>query len=54
MKNIDKTDRRVERTRNAIIDAFKEMIIEKIEGDFDNVMGLPMTLVKKMLDTVKI
>ena len=29
MKNIDKTDRRVERTRNAIIDAFKEMIIEK-------------------------
>ena len=31
-----------------------EMIIDKIEGDFDNVMGLPMTLVKKMLDTVKI
>ncbi|MBO5254472.1 MAG: septum formation protein Maf [Opitutales bacterium] len=33
---------------------YGEMIIEKIEGDFDNVMGLPMTLVKKMLDTVKI
>ncbi len=30
-----------------------EMIIEKIDGDFDNVMGLPMKLVKKMLDTVK-
>ena len=29
MKNLDKTDRRVERTRSAIINAFKEMIIEK-------------------------
>ena len=29
MKNFDKVDRRVERTRNAIICAFKEMIIEK-------------------------
>lgn len=29
MKNLDKTDRRVERTRSAIISAFKEMIIEK-------------------------
>lgn len=29
MKNLDKVDRRVERTRNAIINAFKEMIIEK-------------------------
>ncbi|MBE6414785.1 MAG: septum formation protein Maf [Verrucomicrobiaceae bacterium] len=28
-----------------------EMIIEKIDGDFDNVMGLPMRLVKNMLDT---
>lgn len=29
MKNIEKTDRRVERTRSSIIKAFKEMIIEK-------------------------
>lgn len=29
MRNIDKVDRRVERTHNAIISAFKEMIIEK-------------------------
>lgn len=29
MKNLDKVDRRVERTRNAIIAAFKDMIIEK-------------------------
>lgn len=29
MANIEKVDRRVERTRNAIISAFKEMIIEK-------------------------
>ena len=29
MKIIEKTDRRVERTRTAIINAFKEMIIEK-------------------------
>lgn len=29
MKRIDRIDRRVERTRNAIINAFKEMIIEK-------------------------
>ena len=29
MKNIDKVDRRIERTRNAIINAFKEMIIDK-------------------------
>lgn len=28
-----------------------EMIIEKIDGDFDNVMGLPMRLVKNLLDT---
>lgn len=29
MKNLDKVDRRIERTRNAIINAFKEMIIDK-------------------------
>ena len=29
MKNLDKVDRRVEKTRNAIINAFKVMIIEK-------------------------
>ncbi len=29
-----------------------DMIIEKIDGDFDNVMGLPIQLVKNMLDTV--
>lgn len=29
MKNLEKSDRRVEKTRNAIITAFKEMIIEK-------------------------
>ena len=29
MRNIDKVDRRIERTRNAIISAFKEMIIDK-------------------------
>lgn len=29
MKNLDKVDRRVEKTRNAIINAFKDMIIEK-------------------------
>ena len=28
-----------------------ELIIEKIDGDFDNVMGLPLRLVKKLLDT---
>ncbi len=28
-----------------------ELIIEKIEGDFDNVMGLPVRLLKKLLDT---
>ena len=28
-----------------------ELIIEKIDGDFDNVMGLPMRLVKILLDT---
>lgn len=28
-----------------------EMIIEKIDGDFDNVMGLPMRAVKNLLDT---
>ena len=30
---------------------YGELIIEKIDGDFDNVMGLPMRLVKKLLDT---
>ncbi|MDY6068375.1 MAG: Maf family protein [Opitutales bacterium] len=29
------------------------MIIEKIDGDFDNVMGLPCKLVKEMLATIK-
>ncbi len=29
MKNLDKVDRRVEKTRNSIINAFKSMIIEK-------------------------
>ena len=29
MRNVEKTDRRVERTRSAIINSFKEMIIEK-------------------------
>lgn len=29
MKDLDKVDKRVERTRNAIINAFKELIIEK-------------------------
>ncbi len=28
-----------------------ELIIEKIDGDFDNVMGLPMRLLNKLLDT---
>ncbi len=27
------------------------MIIERIDGDFDNVMGLPMAIVKNLLDT---
>ncbi len=30
-----------------------ELIIEKIDGDFDNVMGLPMRLVKNLLDTLQ-
>ena len=30
---------------------YGELIIEKIDGDFDNVMGLPMRLVKILLDT---
>jgi hypothetical protein len=30
---------------------YGELIIEKINGDFDNVMGLPMRLVKILLDT---
>ena len=29
MANLERYDRRVERTRNAIINAFKEMIVEK-------------------------
>ncbi len=30
------------------------MIIENIEGEFDNVMGLPVKLVKNLLDTARI
>lgn len=31
---------------------FGELIIEKIDGNFDNVMGLPMSLLKKRLDSL--
>ena len=31
---------------------FGELIIEKIDGAFDNVMGLPIALLKKRLDTI--
>ena len=32
---------------------FGELIIEKIDGAFDNVMGLPIELLKKRLDTIQ-
>jgi len=34
------------------VQEYGEIIIEKIEGNFDNVMGLPCTLLKNKLDTI--